>query len=203
MSITDDVSSQMLNKAETELPQALRSGTEAIKNLAQISKSALSTATTGTVTGIALVFKASSFSTKFIMQAVGRMKHNPKYYKNNISIAELEKNSEIRQVDSNLTKEEMKYFEKSCKKFGIQYNAVVDKSNLKEPTYYIFFRGKDTSVIEAAMKETYEAYVREQAKPRYSVKAKLAFFRDRVKARDQEQQDLGKEKHHNHSDRQR
>ena len=115
----------------------------------------------------------------------------------------LEKNSDIRQVDSNLTKAEMHFFDKSCKKFGIKYNAVVDKSDPKEPTYYIFFKGKDTAVIEKAMKETYEMFIKEQAKPRLSVRAKLAFFRDRVTARGQAQQDRGKEKPHSRSEQQR
>ena len=131
------------------------------------------------------------------------MLKNPKYYKNNISISELEKNSDIRQVDINLTKTEMKYFDKACRKFGVKYNAVVDRSDPKEPTYYVFFRGKDTAVVEKAMKETYETFLKVQAKPKLSVRAKLAFFRDRVKDRDNEQQELGKEKHVHKSEQQR
>ncbi len=203
MSLTDDISGQLISKAESEIPQLLRNGTEAAKNVVDGSKTIVKTAASSTVSGIALVFKATTFAEKVIMQALGRMLKNPKYYKNNISIAELEKNSDIRQVDSNLTKAEMHFFEKSCKKFGIKYNAVVDKSDPKEPTYYIFFKGKDTAVIEKAMKETYEMFIKEQAKPRLSVRAKLAFFRDRVTARDQAQQDLGKEKHHSRSEQQR
>ena len=53
------------------------------------------------------------------------------------------------------------------------------------------------------MKETYETFLKEQAKPKLSVRAKLAFFRDRVKDRDNEQQELGKEKHVHKSEQQR
>lgn len=67
----------------------------------------------------------------------------------------------------------------------------------------MFFRGKDTAVVEKAMKETYETFLKEQAKPKLSVRAKLAFFRDRVKDRDNEQQELGKEKHVHKSEQQR
>jgi len=38
----------------------------------------------------------------------------------------------LRLFDANLTKEEMKCFDKSCSRFGIKYNALVDKSNPKE-----------------------------------------------------------------------
>lgn len=199
MSITDDISSRLINKAENSVPQLIRTSSEVARTSVEITKSAASTA----VSGIALVFKASEFTSKTIMQAVGRMQNNPKYYKNNISITDLEKNSDIRKIDTNLTKEEMKCFDKSCSKFGIKYNAVVDKSNPKEPTYYVFFKGKDTAVIESAMKEAYQKFVKEQADPKISVRAKLAFFHNRVTARDREQQNLGKEKHHSHSDIQR
>ncbi len=203
MSLTDEISGQLVNQAELGISQLMKAGTEVGKNVLEGSTTAAKTTVSGSVSGIALVFRSASFTAKVIMQVVGRMLKNPKYYKNNISISELEKNSDIRQVDTNLTKNEMRFFDKSCKKFGIKYNAVVDKSDPKEPTYYVFFRGKDTAVIEKAMKEAYETFIIEQAKPRLSVKAKLAFFRDRVAARDQEQKDLGKEKHHNRSEQQR
>lgn len=188
MSLTDEANNEIVNKVERVAPYVIR----AVPVMVKVP-----------VNGIALVFKASKFTSKTIMQATGQMLRNPKYYKNNISISELEKNSDIRQVDVNLTKNEMHYFEKSCNKFGVKYNAVVDKSNPKEPTYYVFFRGKDASVIESAMKETYEMFLKEQAKPKISIRAKLAFFHDRVKERNEKQQDLGKEKHHNKSEPQR
>lgn len=200
MSVTDDVSSQVMNKAEAA-PQMLKSGVDVIKGSVDTGKSLAG----GAASGIALIFKAPKFTADVIMKAVGKMTKNPKYYSQNVSIAELSKNSDIRQVDTGLTKSEMRYFEKACKKYNITYNAVVDKSdksNPKEQTYYIFFKGKEASVIEQAMKESYKNYMKDQARPRFSVKAKLAFFRDRVAARDS-QQDIGKEKHNNRADRQR
>lgn len=188
MSLTDEVSNELVDKVERASPHIIR----AVPGMVKVP-----------VAGIALVFKASKFTSETIMQATGRMLRNPQYYKNNISISELEKNSDIRQVDVNLTKAEMRYFEKSCKKFGVKYNAAVDRSNPKEPTYYIFFRGKEAAVIEKAMKETYEMFLKEQAKPKLSIRAKLAFFHDRVKARDAKEQNLGKEKHHKKSEQQR
>lgn len=202
MSVSDDISSQLQNKAEQGITQAMRALPylpNTIGNVVSGTKSTVS----GAVSGIVLVIKAPALSAKGIMTFVGRMGHNPKYSKQNIAIEELEKNSDIKKVDEGITRDVMKYFDKSCRKSGITYSAVVDKSNSKDPVYYIFFKGKEAPVIEQALKEAYKEYVQEQAKPHVSVRAKLAFFRKRVTARDQEQQDLGKEKHNNRADRQR
>lgn len=202
MSVSDDISSQLQNKVEQGVTQAMRSlpylpGT--VGNAISGAKNTVS----GAISGIVLVIKAPVLSAKGVMAFVGRMGQNPKYSKQNVTIEELEKNSDIKKVDEGITKDVMKYFDKSCRKYGVTYSAVVDKSNPKDPSYYIFFKGKETPVIEQALKEAYKEYVQEQAKPHISVRAKLAFFRNRVTARDKEQQDLGKEKHNNRADRQR
>lgn len=195
MSVTDDISSQLTGK----VGEGIRAAPGMTKSVLSAGKSLMS----GVESGIVLVFNGGAFTTEKIMSIVGKLSHNPKYSKQNISIAELEKNSDIKKIDDAITKDVMKYFDAGCKKYGIKYSAVMDKSNPKEPTYYVFFKGKETSVIEQVMKESYAKYMKEQAQPRISVKAKLAFFLDRVKARDREQQDLGKEKHNNRADRQR
>lgn len=202
MSVSDDISNQIHNKAEQGITQAMRAFPylpNTIGNAVSGTRSVVS----GAVSGIVLVIKTPALTAKGIMTFVGRMRQNPNYSKQNISIEELKKNSDIRKVDEGITRDVMKYFDKSCQKYGVTYSAVVDKSNPKDPAYYIFFKGKETPVIEQALKEAYKEYVQEQAKPHISVRAKLAFFRNRVTARDQEQQNLGKEKNNNRADRQR
>ena len=202
MSVSDDISSQLQNKVEQGVTQAMRS----LPYLPGTVGNAISGAgrtVSGAVSGIVLIIKAPVLSAKGVMAFVGRMGQNPKYSKQNITIEELEKNSDIRKVEEGITRDVMKYFDKSCRKYGVTYSAVVDKSNPKDPSYYIFFKGKETPVIEQALKEAYKEYIQEQAKPHISVRAKLAFFRNRVTARDKEQQDLGKEKNNNRADRQR
>lgn len=199
MSVTDEVSSQMMNKAEEGVKAAIPGTVRALAN-------ATTNISNGAVSGIALVFRAPKLTVKAVMSAAGKLRHNPNYSSNNISIQELEKNSDIKKIDEGLTREVMKYFDKGCKRYGITYSAVVDKSdksNPKSPTYYIFFKGKETAVIEQVMKESYANFMKEQAKPQVSIRAKLAFFRDRVAARDSEQQDLGKDRRNNRADRQR
>lgn len=194
MSVTDDISSQLMGK----VGDRIRAAPGMTKNVLSEGKSLVS----GMESGIVLVFKGGAFTTENLMSIAGKLSHNPKYSKQNISIAELEKNSDIKKIDDAIAKDVMKYFDAGCKKYGIKYSAVMDKST-KESTYYVFFKGKETSAIEQIIKEAYETYMKEQAKPRISVKAKLAFFLDRVKARDSQQQELGKERHNNRADRQR
>lgn len=104
-----------------------------------------------------------------------------------------------------------------------------DKLDYK-PSYMVFFEGRDTDLIMQALQEAYKDYAEEQQhdkserkeeqkdqhdkrkdgklnenakKPeqRESVKAKLAFFRDRVTDREQKRDAI--EKHHQHTDIQR
>lgn len=143
MSLTDDISSQLLNKAEGGIPQLLRTGSEVARNGVDMTKSAAS----GAKAGVVLIIKSPFLTAEVIMKVVGRFSHNPRFSNRNISIQELEKNSDIKKVDTPITKEAMKHFDKSCKKYGVQYNAVVDKSDSKNPVYYVFFKGKETDVI--------------------------------------------------------
>lgn len=94
-----------------------------------------------------------------------------------------------------------------------------------KPSYMIFFEGEDDKMIMSALAEAYVEYEKHQKakaiakeipqqskrwlgkkkdqeqndpEQRESVKAKLAFFRDRVAARDKERDAI--EKHHQHDD---
>lgn len=175
MSVSDDISNQIQNKAEQGITQAMRA-LPYLPNTIGNAVSGTRSVVSGSISGIVLVIKAPVLSAKGIMAFVGRMGQNPKYSKQNVTIEELEKNSEIKKVEEGITRDVMKYFDKSCRKYRVTYSAVVDKSNPKDPSYYIFFKGKETPVIEQALKEAYKEYVQEQAKPHISVRAKLAFF---------------------------
>lgn len=191
MSVTDDVSSQLMNKSQEGTSQA-------IKGLPD----ALSKASDKTVSGIVIIIKMPFLTIQGVMAVVGQMSHNPRFSKQNLSMEELGKKAEVKKIDEGITRDVMKSFDKSCRKYGVRYSAVVDKSDPKNPVYYVFFKGKETPVIEQALKEAYELYVKEQAKPRISVRAKLAFFHKRVAARDK-QQEQGREKNNHIPDRKR
>ncbi len=85
---------------------------------------------------------------------------------------------------------------------------MADKRDKNNPAYFLFFNNKDSEIILNAMKLAYKDYSRnareqpengkEAPRERESVKAKLAFFRDRAAAGNEEQRDV--EKHLNKSE---
>lgn len=151
-----------------------------------------------------------------------------KYSNRNIDISKLRNSGHVYRVEDNILAEVMGDFDAQCKKHGIKYSAMKDtrgegKPDYK-PSYMVFFEGRDSDTILSALQEAYKDYAEKQEQEkgqdkteekgrwgkkdktvnpekRESVKAKLAFFRDRVAARDAERDDV--EKHHQRSDRQR
>lgn len=104
----------------------------------------------------------------------------------------------------------MRHFDKACKDAGVKYSAMKDEREAQNPQYYIFYEGKTADVILHVMQEAYKGYMAEQeqkaknpdrSNTRESIRAKLAFFRDRVAARDRESETV--EKHRTHTEPQR
>lgn len=173
-----------------------------------------------------LLVNGTEFTAESVMKAVHsvafRKTGDIKFSKNNINISKLKESGHVYPMEENIVQDTMKYFDQQCKKYGIKYSAMKDTREQDKPSYMVFFEGKDTNLIMQALREAYKDYAEEQQrtkdaekdKPqkeekeksesspkRESVKAKLAFFRDRVTARDQERDAV--EKHHQHTDIQR
>lgn len=226
MSITDEI----LSKAPDQTMKAAGGAKGGLKS------------TAGVVKGICLLLvKCADFSEATVMQAVKNVALKKtgdiKYSKNNIDIAKLRESGNVYRVEDNVLADVMGAFDKQCKKYGIKYSAMIDtKDEGKpgyQPSYMVFFEGRDDSVIMNALAEAYVEYEKHQKaktiaedvtpqeekgkkgrrwgrknnqekenpEQRESVKAKLAFFRDRVAARDKESDAV--EKHHQHDDRSR
>ncbi len=176
-----------------------------------------------------LLLNGTEFTTESVMKAVYSVAFkktgNIKFSKNNVDINKLKKSGHVYPMEENIMQDVMKHFDQQCKKYGIKYSAMKDtrgddKLNHK-PSYMVFFEGKDTDLILQALREAYKDYAEEQQRDkdtakdepqqekkgterpqkRESVKAKLAFFRDRVTARDKERDAV--EKQHQHTDIQR
>lgn len=212
MSITDEI----MGKAPDQISKASDTALKGAKNA------------TGVVKGICLfLVKTGEFSEATVMQAIKNVAFKKtgdiKYSKNNIDIAKLRESGHVYKVEDNVLAETMGAFDKQCKKHGIRYSAMIDTRDEDKldykPSYMIFFEGKDDKLIMEALAEAYVEYEKHQkvkaiAKDvtpqrekgrqrddlgqRESVKAKLAFFRDRVTARDAERDAV--EKHHQHDD---
>ena len=206
MSITDEI----MGKAPDQLSKA----SDTALKVAKEAKDGLKDAT-GVVKGICLLLIKADFSEAKIMQAVRNVAYKKtgdiKYSKNNIDIEKLRKSGHVYKVEDNILAEEMGIFDRQCQKHGIKYSAMIDTSDEGKPdykpSYMFFFEGKDDALIINALAETYKEYAKHQkvkaiaedvTPQRESVKAKLAFFRDRVTARDTERDAV--EKHHQHDD---
>ena len=179
------------------------------------------------VKGICLILASGTeFTTDNVMNAVRQVAFNKtgsiEYSKQNIDMVELKKQGSVSAINENVTADVMQYFDKYCKQFDVKYNAMINERDPKNPTYMIFFNGKDDKVIEKVLRESFADYVqaqqrkkngKEQGKEKAknksrnretkkeSVRAKLAFFRNRVADRDKEQGDV--ERNHRRSERQR
>ena len=225
-SITDEVTGKvpdMLVKSANITLKAAKEAKEGIKDVAGAVKGIC------LLLGKGAVFSESSVM-KVVRAVAFKKTGDIKFSKTNIDIAKLRESGHVYRVEENIVADVMKCFDKQCKKHGIKYSAMKDtRGDGKEgnkPSYMVFFEGRDTDTILSALQEAYKDYAERQKQEkeqdksekkkgrrdrkkdkavnpenRESVKAKLAFFRDRVAARDAERDVL--EKHHSHSDIQR
>lgn len=180
-----------------------------------------------TLKGICIILgNGTEFTTKNVMKAVKQIAFHKtgsiKYSGQNVDMEELKKSGSVTVANEHVTEEVMQFFDKYCKKFGVKYNAVLDERDPENPSYMLFFNGKNDKIILKALQEAYLDYEKSQVKreqgkepqkekgkkknkrqtqEKESVRAKLAFFRNRVADRDKEQENV--ERHHNRSERQR
>ena len=181
------------------------------------------------IKGICLILeKGTEFTTDNVMKAVKQVAFNKtadiEYSSHNIDMVQLKKSGSVSTMDENITADVMQYFDKYCKQFDVKYNAMLNERDPKNPSYMIFFNGKDDKIILKVLQEAYLDYGqaqeqkkngrdeksntnkkknrhKERTSKKESVRAKLAFFRNRVADRDKEQGDV--ERNHNRSERQR
>lgn len=209
MQLSDELSKEMLNKAESTVQQTLRGAVPAAGTVIRGTEKAAAAAGKTALKGICLVIKGGSFTAETIMRKTAELVTGDiKFSKRNLHIDKLKKSGKVTVVEDNVTADVMKYFDKHCKKFGVHYTAMKDKTDKNNPSYYVFFNNQDSAVILKVMKLAYQDYDKaakkgldkakiqnKNIKPRDSVKAKLAFFRDRVAARDNEQRNVEKHFH--------
>lgn len=76
-----------------------------------------------------------------------------------------------------ITDHNIKSFERIARKYGVDYSLKKDKSR-EPPRYIVFFRGKDTDVVNQAFKEYVAGQTKNKSKP--SIKKKLAHYKEIV-----------------------
>lgn len=76
-----------------------------------------------------------------------------------------------------ITDQNIKSFERIARKYGIDFSLKKDKSKVP-PRYIVFFRGKDTDVVNQAFKEYVAGQTKSKSKP--SIKKRLAHYKEIV-----------------------
>ena len=82
-----------------------------------------------------------------------------------------------------VTDQNIKSFNKTARKYGIDYSLKKDGSE-KPPRYFIFFKAKDAEVMNAAFKDFLGKELKKKEKP--SIKARLKTLGEQVKQKAQE-----------------
>jgi len=147
---------------------------------------------------VTLAITGTKLTTRTLGVAIGKFltwqknrKNDPKIPHGKQSVKDLAKqNQGMSNIE--ITDKNIKSFEKSARKYGVDFAVKKDK-NVKPPKYFVFFKGRDADAITAAFTDFTAKTVRKAERP--SVLAQLRKFTeivkntvsDRVKNKDREQ----------------
>ncbi len=203
-SLTDDILGKLPGKVKSGTGTVLRAGQEAIRGTGSLADG---------IKGLCVIISNGlEFTTENVVSAVKdaafKKSGDVKYSSQNISVDQLKKSGKVFKVDDMISGDVMKHFDKHCRKLGIKYSAMKDcRDGDDKPSYILFFQGNDSDLILQAMQGGCRDFDREKTgslqkqarqeqkqEQRESVKAKLAFFRDRVAARDKSREAVEKHK---------
>lgn len=201
-SLSDDITSKTFDKAPQTAKEFAKGADVSIR------------ATGKALKGICLILgKGVGFTTKNVMNAVKekalKETGDIKYSRRNINIKQLSQSGTVKKIDDTITGDVMRHFDAACKQHGVKYSAMKDTKDQQNPQYYVFYEGRSADLILHVMEQAYKEFISEQQKGKdiakekapKSLRAKLAFFRDRVAALDRD--DAAVEKHRAHSEPQR
>ncbi|MCM1103272.1 MAG: PcfB family protein [Clostridium sp.] len=196
-SLTDDLMGRLPEQVKKGANTALKAGQQAVKGTESLANE---------IKGLCVILlKGLDFTTENVVNAVKdvafKASKDVKYSSHNISVDQLKKSGKVFKVDDMVSGDVMKHFDKHCRKMGIKYSAMKDcRDGDDKPAYILFFQGNNSDLILQAMQNGCKDFDREKSgavhkqEQRESVKAKLAFFRDRVAARDKSREVVEKQK---------
>lgn len=201
-SLSDDITSKAFDKAPQTVKEIAKGADVGIKTTEKAFK------------GICLILgKGVGFTTENVMNAVKekalKKTGDIKYSRRNISIKQLSSSGTVKRIDDAVTGDVMRHFDTACKQHGVKYSAMKDTKDQQNPNYYVFYEGKSADLILHVMEQAYKSYISEKEQQKgigkekapQSLRAKLAFFRDRAAARDRD--DAAVEKHRTQPEPQR
>jgi hypothetical protein len=115
---------------------------------------------------------------KFLAAQKNKSRDSPKIPHGKQSVKDLAKqNQGMNNIE--ITDKNIKSFEKSARKYGVDFAVKKDKS-VKPPKYLVFFKGRDADAITAAFTDFTAKMVRKAERP--SVIAQLRKFTELVKS---------------------
>ena len=115
---------------------------------------------------------------KFLAEQKNKSRDSPKIPHGKQSVKDLAKqNQGMNNIE--ITDKNIKSFEKSARKYGVDFAVKKDKS-VKPPKYLVFFKGRDADAITAAFTDFTAKMVRKAERP--SVLAQLRKFTELVKS---------------------
>lgn len=137
---------------------------------------------------VSLSVRATKMTARVLKAVIGEyLKHQknkqPKVYKGKQSVKHLVQNSKDKLVNIEITDQNIKVFNKTARKYGIDYSLKKD-SSADPPMYLIFFKVKDADVMTAAFGDFMKKSMEKEKKP--SVKARLKTLGQQVAVKAQE-----------------
>lgn len=137
---------------------------------------------------VSLTVRATKMTANLLKSAISEyLKHQknkqPKVYKGKQSVKHLVQNSKDKLVNIEITDKNIKVFNKTARKYGIDYSLKKDKS-ADPPMYMIFFKAKDADVMTAAFGDFMKKSMEKEKKP--SIKARLKTLGQQVQVKAQE-----------------
>lgn len=137
---------------------------------------------------VSLLVRATKMTARVLKAVIGEyLKHQknkqPKVYKGKQSVKHLVRNSKDKLVNIEITDQNIKVFNKTARKYGIDYSLKKD-SSFDPPMYLIFFKAKDADVMTAAFGDFMKKSMEKEKKP--SVKARLKTLGQQAQERKRE-----------------
>ena len=141
---------------------------------------------------VALTMKVVSFDVRALRSAISKYLRyrekqiEPKVIHGKLPLKELIRGNDNASVTNiEITDQNIKAFEKTARKYGIDYSLKKD-SSVEPPKYTIFFRAKDSEIMTAAFKDFLNRESREKEKKPSVLKRLNSLIRLKNKERTRE-----------------
>lgn len=147
---------------------------------------------------IALAVTTAKMTSRVLQAAIREYQRQRQNHKNNKQVKGYQGKQTIKQLvksgaalsNIEITDENIKSFEQTAKKYGIDYALKKDNSQ-QPPKYIVFFKGKDADVITMAFDEYSKKQIRQKPSIRKMLSqmkelAKSVNPKDRVRRKEQE-----------------